>query len=86
MFKRGSNLSHAQIRAKLHGLTESRERPASPNTEVPRYDPRNPAVLPATDVRYGPAWHSGMRAWGGVRHGPGKQDTPDIGRGKVITR
>jgi hypothetical protein len=36
-------------------------------------------------VQDGPAWRSGMRAWGGPEHHPGKMDGPDIGRRKVIT-
>jgi hypothetical protein len=28
---------------------------------------------PPPKLRSGPAWASGLRAWGGVRHGPGKR-------------
>jgi hypothetical protein len=45
--------------------------------EVDRANPR---------LRSGPAWDSGLRAWGGPHHTPGKMDGPDIGRGPVITK
>ena len=83
MFKHGANLSHAEIKARLHGV--SRERPAEHEAGAKQsgFDPDNPSILPAP--RSGPAWRSGLRAWNGVTHHPGKMDTPDIGRGKVIT-
>jgi hypothetical protein len=87
-------LSHAEIKAKTLGT-----RPASRAVRTELIASGNPDVLQeAADVgrggspparesgpKPGPAWVSGMRAWGGVRHAPGKLDGPDIGRKKVVT-
>jgi hypothetical protein len=86
-------LDHRQIKAKTLGIPfgGSRDR-----TELVSAD--NPDVLseargaqPAqvnqgsARLKSGPAWHSGLRAWGGPEHHPGKMDGPDVGRRKVIT-
>jgi hypothetical protein len=82
-------LSHAEIKARTLG-----SRPASRAVRTQLIAAGNQNVLEeAADVsrggapsarapglRSGPAWRSGMKAWGGVEHHPGKQDTPDIGR------
>jgi hypothetical protein len=95
MAKHAHGLSHSEIKAQTLGT-----RPASRAVRTELIAAGNPDVLAeAADVsrdgapsarepglRPGPAWRSGLKAWGGVRHGPGKMDTPDIGRGKVITR
>jgi hypothetical protein len=94
MAKHTHNLSHADIKAKTLGT-----RPASRAVRTGLIAAGNPDVLaeaadlnrdgaPSTrepGLKSGPAWASGLRAWGGVQHNPGKQDTPDIGRKKVVT-
>jgi hypothetical protein len=85
-------LSHAEIKAKTLGT-----RPASRAVRTELIAAGNPDVLAeATDLdrsgagqsklKPGPAWNEGLRNWGGVTHHPGKQDTPDIGRGPVVTK
>jgi hypothetical protein len=81
------DFSHAAIKARTLGgrATSSRDRTrmvAAGNPDVIREaegQPANPRY------RSGPAWNEGFRARP-VDHHPGKQDTPDIGRGPVITK
>jgi hypothetical protein len=81
------DLSHREIKSKTLGLpTDSGGRTrliAAGNPDVLReaFDVERPEPR----VRSGPAWASGLKAWGGPHHTPGKMDGPDIGREKVIT-
>lgn len=74
--------SHAQIKAKTLGWPRGRTGLiAAGNPDVLR---EAADVDRANAARSGPAWHEGLRARP-VEHHPGKMDTPDIGRKKVIS-
>jgi hypothetical protein len=85
--------SHAEIRAKILGgnatPSPSRDRTrmvASGNPDVLREAADlDRSGVGQSKLKPGPAWHEGLRARP-VDHHPGKQDTPDIGRGPVITK
>jgi hypothetical protein len=83
-------LSHAEIRARILGGTATPSRSSRDRTRMVAAG--NPDVIAEAEgqpanprYRSGPGWTESMRAWGGPEHHPGKQDTPDIGRKKVIT-
>jgi hypothetical protein len=79
-------LSHREIQDHILQRAPSTDRTrlvaaGNPDVIAEAFD----AEQPEPRVRSGPAWVSGLRAWGGVQHHPGKMDGPDIGRKKVIT-
>jgi hypothetical protein len=87
------DFSHAAIKARSLGMPTRRVGAADRTGLIAA---GNPDVLAeAADVdrsgagrsklKPGPAWHEGLRARP-VDHHPGKMDTPDIGRGPVITK
>jgi hypothetical protein len=89
-------LSHNEIQSQILGKPSPSSGPRRDRTR--QVASGNPDVLneafgsspgevgrPNPRVQDGPAWRSGMKAWGGVEHHPGKMDTPDIGRRKVVT-
>ncbi len=90
MSKFDPELSHREIQAQILGRGSA---PPSTHERTRLVAAGNPDVIaeaadrPNVDARLrsGPAWTSGLRAWGGVQHSPGKMDGKDIGRRKPIT-
>jgi hypothetical protein len=82
------NFSHAEIKARTLGSRRDRTgliAAGNPDVLSEAHSAQPADVSNAPKLRSGPAWSTGLRAWGGPQHHPGKQDTPDIGRKKVIT-
>jgi hypothetical protein len=92
MPKLDPRLSHAEIRARILGGNATPSRSSRDRTGLVAAGPNVIAEAGGAEgqpanprYRSGPGWTESMRAWGGVEHHPGKQDTPDIGRKRVFT-
>jgi len=88
--KHSHRLSHPEIKSKILGVPNV---PTDSGRRTQLVSAGNPDVLaeaagverPDARLKSGPAWSSGLKAWGGPQHHPGKMDGQDISRRKVIT-
>jgi hypothetical protein len=88
------DFSHAAIKARSLGMPTRRVGAADRTGLIAAGNPDVLAEAADLDrsgagqskLKPGPAWNEGLKNWGGVDHHPGKQDTPDISRGPVITK